>query len=184
MPRSSVGEKLPLVTSPTGSPSTSTGCSARGGRRPSTARPRRRRATPRSRSAASGVAAPEVALVPRHHPAQPGLQRGDARAQLVAVQRQAGLEPQRVAGPEARRASTPAASTRVPHRGGGLGRHGQLDAVLARVAGAGHDARDAEPRRPSATRNRRGRPAASGATRGQPLAGVGALHGDDRPRRR
>ena len=47
-----------------------------------------------------GVAAPEVALVPAHHPAEAGLQRRDARAQLVAVQRQAGLEPQRVAGAE------------------------------------------------------------------------------------
>ena len=58
------------------------------GRRPARARPARRRV------------APEVALAPGHHPAQAGLQRRDAGAQLVAVQRQAGLEPQRVAGAE------------------------------------------------------------------------------------
>src|SRR5690606_40573204 len=46
MPWPSVGEKLPLVTSPTGSPSTRTRCPARGGRRPSVVSPRRRRATP------------------------------------------------------------------------------------------------------------------------------------------
>ena len=85
------------------SPSIRTGQSARGGRRPSTSRPRSRRLTPRSRSAASGAVAPELALAPRHHPAESGLQRRDARAQLVAVQRQARLEAQRVAGAQARR---------------------------------------------------------------------------------
>ena len=46
MPWPSTGEKFPLVTSPTGSPSTSTAHSARGGRRPSVAMPTRWRATP------------------------------------------------------------------------------------------------------------------------------------------
>ena len=62
-----------------------------GGRRPGRARPR-------------GGPAPEVALVQAHHPAEPGLQRRDPRPELVAVQRQAGLEAQRVAGAEAGRA--------------------------------------------------------------------------------
>ena len=48
--------------------------------------------------------AAEVALVEAHHPAEPGLQRRDARPELVAVQRQPGLEPQRVAGAEPGRA--------------------------------------------------------------------------------
>ena len=60
----------------------------------------RSRPTPRSRSAASALASAELVLVPRHDPAEPGLQRGDARTELVAVQRQRGLEAQRVARPE------------------------------------------------------------------------------------
>ena len=48
-----------------------------------------------------GAASPEVALVPAHHPAQSGLQGRDARAELVPVQRQAGLEAKGVACAEA-----------------------------------------------------------------------------------
>ena len=45
--------------------------------------------------------APEARrLVPGHHPAQAGLQRGDARAQLVAVEGQGRLQPQGVPGAE------------------------------------------------------------------------------------
>ena len=42
---------------------------------------------------------PEGRLVPAHHPRQTGLERGDAGAELVAVQRQARLQPQRVGRP-------------------------------------------------------------------------------------
>ena len=59
--------------------------------------------------------------------------------QLVAVQRQAHLEAQGVAGAQASRGD-PGAGHGVPHGGGVVGGHGQLDPVLARVAGAGHDA--------------------------------------------
>src|SRR5205823_12094321 len=41
--------------------------------------------------------AAEVTLVPAHHPTKAGLQRRDAGPELVAVEREAGLEPQRVA---------------------------------------------------------------------------------------
>ena len=143
MPWPSTGEKLPLVTSPDRRRRRpGRRWSARGGRRPSVAMPRRRRATPAlllGRRAASRPA--EVALVPAHHPAQPGLQRGDARAELVAVQRQPGLEPQRVAGAEA----------------GGLdagGEHG-----VPEGAGVGRPARRSRrrPRRCSRCRRRRSR---------------------------
>ena len=77
---------------------------ARGGRRPSVAMPTSVRATPASRSAIARLAAAELRLVPRHDPAEPGLQRRDARPELVAVQRQAGLQAQRVAGAEPGRA--------------------------------------------------------------------------------
>ena len=77
--------------------------------------------------------------------------------------------------------STPAPST-APRTRARVGGHGELDAVLARVAGAGDDARRRRAMRRRATRNRP-TAAASGATRRQALAGLGPLHGDDRPRR-
>ena len=104
IPRSSMGEKLPLVTSPTTAPPCERPGTRRAGSGGPRTRPRSRRATPRSRSATSGAAAPEVALVEAHHPAEPGLQRRDAGAELVAVQRQPGLEAQRVARAEPGRA--------------------------------------------------------------------------------
>ena len=55
MPWPSTGEKLPLVTAPAGFPSTDTAYPSRGGWRPSTARPRSRRDTPRARSASSAA---------------------------------------------------------------------------------------------------------------------------------
>ena len=103
MPRSSIGREVPAGHR-----------ADRRGRRPATgdAVPGRlaalghagpseqARAGPSARSPLEGRPAPERALVPADHPAQPGLQRGDARAELVAVQRQPGLEAQGVAGPE------------------------------------------------------------------------------------
>ncbi len=67
------------------------------------------------------------------------------------MQRQAGLEAQRVAGAEPGR-SDAGADDRRPQVGGGVRRDGDLDAPLARVAGAGDRARRAVPRR----RGRRG----------------------------
>ena len=101
-------------------------------------------ATPRSRSASSAARPRNGALLPADHPTQPGLQRRDARAELVAVQRQPGLEPERVAraqpgGREPRR------QHRVPERGRRVGRHRHLHAVLTRVAGARHHDRHALP---------------------------------------
>ena len=66
------------------------------------------------------VASGEVALVPRDHPAEPGLQRRDAGSELVTVQRQRGFEAERVAGTEpggngAGRARARPRATR-PHR--------------------------------------------------------------------
>ena len=78
---------------------------------------------------------------PNPRPAWSGVIPGP---ELVAVERQAGFEPQRVAGPEPGRLD-PGAEHRVPQRRRVPGRHGDLHAVLAGVAGAGdHDA-DAVP---------------------------------------
>ena len=108
------------VTTPTTSPSTRIGQSARGGRRPSMAMPTRWRSTPRACSAASAAgprksALPQATTQPR--PACSGVMPG---TELVAVQRQTGLEPQRVAGAEAgrlrrrRRRAPPRARRRPP----------------------------------------------------------------------
>src|SRR5690606_7533779 len=86
-------------------------------------------------------AATEVALVPADDPTEPGVQRRDARAELVAVQRQPRLEPQGVAGTEAR-GGRPRRGERVPERLGDGHRDGALDAVLTGVAGAGDEALD------------------------------------------
>ncbi len=64
---------------------------------PSAIKPRRRRAGHRWRVLLQGAAASEVPFVPTHHPAEAGLQGGDPRPELMAVQRQAGLEAQGVA---------------------------------------------------------------------------------------
>ena len=127
MPWPSTGEKLPLVTSPTVLAVDDHGA----------ARPRR---APAFGGDADEVAvdaplalrhrrllAAELRLVPRDHPRQPGLQRRDAGTELVPVERQAGLETQRVACPEARPAATPAADDRRPQRLGLRRRHGDLE---------------------------------------------------------
>ena len=165
------------------SPSTSTDWSARGGRRPSSSRPRRRRVDARAPARPPAPPGPGSRPCPSHDPAETGLQRRDARAELVAVQRQAGLEAQRVAGAEPGRARCrrrATASHTAPARVGG---HGELDAVLARVAGAGDHAR----RRPATSTVATAEPADRGRLRrdrGQPLAGLRALHGEDGPARR
>ena len=68
---------------------------------------------PRHASLALGLErrpAAEGPLLPADHPTQTGLERRDPGAELVAVQRQAGLEPQRVRAPSPA-GSNPAAST-------------------------------------------------------------------------
>ena len=84
----------------------------------------------------------KVGLVPTDDPAQAGLQRRDARTQLVAVQRQAGLEPQRVARAQSGRFDAGGEQC-VPHVTGGVDGHCDLDAVFAGVARAGDRARGA-----------------------------------------
>ena len=144
MPHSSIGEKFPLVTVADGlTRRRGRRCRVAGGRRPSqTQAPE----PPGDAGLPLGLErrlAPELG-VPPDDPAEAGLQRGDARAELVAVQRQPGLEPQRVAGAEAGRGEA-GLEHRRPERRRDLGRDGALDAVLAGVAGAGDDALDALP---------------------------------------
>ena len=155
MPWPSIGEKFPLVTSPAGSPSTSTACSARGGRRPSTARPRRRRATPCSRSATSGSR-------PRN---PPGLSHATTQPRpawrgVIPGPSSWPCSGRPASSRSVSRAPSPAgygpgAEHRLPHDRRRVGRDGQLDAVLARVARAGHGADRA--RRPARCRRGTGR---------------------------
>src|SRR5919106_69841 len=86
---------------------------------------------------------PGELLVERAGPAEPGLDRRPLRGDVVSVQRVAGLQSQRVAGAEAARDDA-ALDDRVPEAGGLLRRAAELAAALARVAGAGHEAGDAE----------------------------------------
>ena len=156
MPCPSTGEKFPLVTTPIGVPSPNTRDPSRGGRRPSTERPRSRRAIPCSRSAAR-VAASEVGLVPSDHPAEPGLQRRDpgpsswpcngrpASRRNVSRPQPCGFDPR--------------LAQRIPQARSLRGGDVQLDPVLARVAGAGdHEARPRARPRNAPPRPRRSRP--------------------------
>ncbi len=98
------------------------------------------------------TASPEVLLLPADHPVEPGLQRGDARSELVPVEREPGLEPQRVPCAESGRFD-PSVHERPPEGGCDLVRDRALDSVFARVARSGGDAcrslpgegRDPEP---------------------------------------
>src|ERR1700680_3468846 len=89
-------------------------------------------------------ASQEVALAELHHPGEPRLERRRALVDLVAIERHGRLEPQRVAGAEARR-------HQAVRRAGGeqappdLRRpfrlEVELEAVLARIAGPRQDRR-------------------------------------------
>ncbi len=176
-PWPSTGEKLPLVTSPTTLPSMLIAHPARAGRRPSVSMPTRRRAIAALTLGERCVTPDEGRLVPGDHPAEACLERRDTGTEFVAVQRQGTLESQRVAGAEARRWD-PGVGERPPQLGGRLDRHGDLDAVLAGVAGAGDGAGHALPVErchPEPTDRTCG-----GKRRGHQRLGVGALHGDDR----
>ena len=93
-----------------------------------------RRSGPRLLDPAQLVGAGEV-LVERARPAEPGRDRVGLGRDVVAVQRVADLEPQRVARAEPARHGA-ARDDGVPERDGVLGRAHQLAAALARVAGA------------------------------------------------
>ncbi len=109
-------------------------------------------------------------------PAEAGLDRIAVRAHVVAVQVEADLEPERVAGAEAA-GRHPGREQLPPELGRIVGGEEDLDAVLARVAGAADERVGHRPRRagPSAS--------AAEARRRQPgdgRAGLGPLDGDHR----
>ena len=142
---SSVGENVPLVTPPTCSLAGETRRSLRAARacRPA---PARRGAAParRRRSLTSASRPGNVRSFQVDGEAQPGLERVDLFGQFVAVERHAGFQPQRVAGAQpgrpCRRTARPRSSSASQIAQRGVGRHDQLAAVLARVAGAADDA--------------------------------------------
>ncbi len=121
--------------------------------------------------------AAKIALVPSHDPTEPRLQRRDARAELVTVQRKPRFESQGVARTEAGRREA-RRDQRVPHVGCERGRHVDLDPVLARVTRSGDRPLaypgDVEPR------DRGG----VAAHRRQQLARLGTLHREHGTRRR
>ena len=141
------------VTSPTTSPSWSTAHSARGGRRPCVAMPTRCRATPRrpvrppAPRGPRNVGLPQPTTHPR--PACSGVMPGP---ELVAVQRQPGLEAQRVAGAEPGRGDA-GADDGVPQ--GGAARRGRRSRRPPRPCSrCRRRCSSAVPRRIGATRNR------------------------------
>ena len=115
----------------------------------------------------------EVALVEAHHPPEPGLERRDPRAELVAVQRQPRLEAQRVARTEAG-GGDPGVDQALPPLLGRAHRDVQLDAVLTCVAGARDPAPlavDVERRDPEPAHLR-----VVGCDRREPGTRLGPLH--------
>ena len=93
--------------------------------------------------AQQGVAAGEIVADQVAGETQAGLERVDLLGKLVAVERHAGFEPQRVAGAEpgghdAQRLAQ--FHQHFPHARGDAGAEAQLEAVLAGVAGAADDA--------------------------------------------
>src|SRR4051812_33613598 len=76
-------------------------------------------------------------------PAEAGLDRVAVLREVVAVEVEADLEAQGVARAQARGLGAAVARERVPHPGRAVRRDQQLDAVLARVAGARDEALDA-----------------------------------------
>ena len=97
---------------------------------------------PCSRVAAELLDAGEV-LVERARPGETRFDRRAVRTDVVAVQRVARLEPERVARAEAAGRDA-ALEDRVPEPHGIVGRAAELAAALARVAGARDEAADAE----------------------------------------
>ena len=130
MPTSSIGDSEPEVTSPPpsiGMPWRGIACSVI--RNATSFRSGPRALTSRSRSA------PVNSVSSAHDPAEAARDRVPLRADVVAVQRVADLEPQRVARAEAA-GHDAAREDRVPERRRVLGHARQLDALLAGVAGA------------------------------------------------
>ena len=168
MPCPSTGEKLPDVTSPTvlavddHSALGSRRAAAFGGDADELALDARRRARP-----IRACLPAELGLVEGDHPRQAGLQRRDAGTELVPVERQPGLEPQRVACAEPGRLHA-GVDDRRPQRLGRLGRDGDLEPGLTGVAGAGDDARRRRPMRRS--RPGSGRPPPASGQIGRPAA--------------
>ena len=108
-------------------------------------------------------------LVERARPAEAGRDRVGVAGDVIAVQRITHLEPERVARAEAARRGA-VRDDRVPELDRVLGRAHQLDARLARVAGAAHhhlDAVDLAHR----MRERRRLRQAERRDRGRPLHG-------------
>ena len=89
------------------------------------------------------VAAGEIVAHQVAGEAQAGLERVDLLGKLVAVQGHAGLQPQGIAGAEAGGHDAQRLAQfhqHFPHAQGDAGAEAQLEAVLARVAGAADDA--------------------------------------------
>ena len=147
---SRLGAKPPEVTLPIGWPDADRiSVPSRAGARPSGRMPTRLRAGPSAQLALDARGAGEAALGPpplADRPCQPGLDRRRRLVDVVAVEAEAGLEPQRIAGAEADRLCARIAGQPLPKRRRMIGMHSDLEAVLAGVAGAADVALDAVER--------------------------------------
>ena len=120
---------------------------------------------------------PDEARIELAAPAEAGLQRIAILGQVVAVEVEADLEPQRVARAEPGRHHA-SRRERIPDGGCAVGAHEQLRAVLARVAGAAHQAVHARDRHVDGAHAGGKRTVGERLQRGPRR---GALHGDHGP---
>ena len=160
-------------------PPTYTSAPSRNGWRPSATKPRRRRVGPLARSSSSAARpmnSPLSQPTTQPSPAWSGVMPGPSSwpcSGRPASRRSVSRAPS-PAGVDALRRGRPPRSAQRD-----LGRHGTLDAVLTRVAGARNQARRTAPfeavdGEPADRRGLRRHPR-------QPCAGFGPLHGDDGP---
>ena len=136
-----LGPKPPEVTRPMRSPvGARISVPSRAGARPSGLMPTRVRLGPFGELVLDALGAGEAALDAApllDRPGEAGLDRARGLVDVVAVEAEAGLEPQRVARAEADRLhARPAASSSLARSAASFGGHRDLEAVLAGVARA------------------------------------------------
>ena len=137
------GPKPPEVTWPAGLPASSnSGAPARTGWRPSGFRPTRFSAGPAAmiaRSASAPMKRAGRADFLRDRPHQPGAGRVDVGGDVLAVQAEAGFEPQAVAGGEPDPHDAVVGEQLRDQRARIGFRQADLETVLAGIAGAAHE---------------------------------------------
>jgi hypothetical protein len=137
---SSIGEKPPLVTLPTSLPRVHHHRALAHRLAASTARPTRRRIGPLRQRGEDPLGTCETAFrlaALGNGEGEIGLYRRDLLVKVVAVERQAGLEPQRIAGAEADRLHLRLRREQLRHLHRILGRHRNLETRPRRYSPSG-----------------------------------------------